>query len=327
MKNLSNGEDDIVLSALVSYYTNGYYEKNSQIFSNIENLFETYLLAAANNEPVLLDLLELKAEENIENYNKLLIVLSLEFLGDFSNARELYNTIELTPEEVNEYKSIIAIVETFINKEAASIKINELIENSPEDEYLRFSILSFFQNNSAQIEKESEVKITTTNSNETVKINGMQVKTLTINNSDLSTIKFETESNELMVSYYYQTLLDNIEGENISKDINISINGELKKGNTITLVVELPYELEGQVRIALPNSLRLAENYAYKSNQKYYLQNNQIDYVTFFKQKECTRMEIPLIVTYEGNYKFENIVCNIDGTYHISNSIDLNISK
>ena len=155
----------------------------------------------------------------------------------------------------------------------------------------------------------------------------MQVKTLTIDNTDLSLIKFKTTSKDLMVSYYYQTTLDNVEADNISKDMNITINGDLKKGNTVTLVVELPSELEGQVRIALPNSLRLSENYTYNANKKYHLQNNQIDYVTYFKQKECTRMEIPLIVTYEGNYKFENIVCNQNGTYHISNSIDLNISK
>lgn len=327
LRNLTNGDEDIVLSALVSYYTDGYYEIDSGIFTNMDNLFESYLLAAANNEPVLLDLLHLKEEENITNYNKLLVTLSLEFLGDFQNARELYNNITLTPEEAEEYKSIVAIIETFISKESAVIKINELIESKPADEYLRFGILSFFENNSAQIEAESEVTITTANSSETVKLNGMQVKTLTINNSELSTIKFKTNSKDLMVSYYYQTLLDNIEADNISKDMKVSINGELKKGNTVTLVVELPSALEGQVRIALPNSLRLAENYIYKSGQKYYMQSNQIDYAVFFKQKDCTRMEIPLLVTYEGDYKFENIVCNIDGTYHISNSMDLSISK
>ena len=327
LKNLQSGEKDIVLSALVSYYTDGYYEKNSQIFSNMGNLFESYLLAAANNEPVLTDLLHLKDEQNISNYDKLLVTLALEFIGDFKNARELFSLIELNQEEMEEYKSIVAIVETFISKDAAITKINELIENKPSDEYLRFAILSFFQNNSAEIGEEIEVTITAASLNETIKLNGMQVKTLTINDKDLSTIKFETNSKDLMVSYYYQASLDNIEDENISKDINININGELKKGNTVTLVVEFENQFEGSVRIALPNSLRLAENYRYKENQKYYLQNNQIDYVTFFKQKECTRMEIPLIVAYEGNYNFENIVCNTEGAYHISNSIDLSITK
>lgn len=327
LKNLQSGEKDIVLSALVSHYTDGYYEKNLQIFSNMDNLFESYLLAAANNEPVLTDLLHLKDEQNISNYNKLLVTLALEFIGDFKNARELYSAIELSQEEMAEYKSIVAIVETFIIKEAAITKIDELIDNEPSNEYLRFAILSFFQNNSAEINEESEVKITAASLNETIKLNGMQVKTLTINDEDLSTIKFETNSKDLMVSYHYQTSLDNIEAENIVRDMNISISGELKKGNTVTLVVEFANQFEGPVRIALPNSLRLAENYRYKANQKYYLQNNQIDYVTFFKQKECTKMEISLIVTYEGNYKLENIVCNIEGIYHISNSLDLKISE
>jgi len=327
LKNLPNGKEDIVLSALVSYYTDGYFERDTNIFTNAGNIFESYLLASANNKPVLVDLIHLKEEQNISNYNKLLVTVSLEFLGDFENARELYNQITLTPEEAEEYKSLVAIIETFISKESAVTKINELILNKPADEYLRFAILSFFENKSADIEKESQVKITSANLDETIKLNGMQVKTLTINNTDLNSIKFETQSKDLMVSYYYQTLLDNIEAENISKDMNIKINGELKKGNTVTLVVEFTNQFEGPVKIALPNSLRLAENYTYKANQKYWLQNNQIDYVTYFKQKECAKMEIPLIVTYEGNYKFENIVCNTDGTYHISNSLDLNINK
>jgi len=325
LKNLPNGERDIVFTALVSYYSKGYYKETSY-FYEMNNWFKNYLLAAANNEPVLNDLLHLKEEKDISNYNKLLVTLALEFLGDFQNAKELYDTVEITNEEVEEYKSIIAIIETFISKESANIKINELIENKPEDEYLRFAILSFFKNNSVDIEKESEIKIITKNIEEIVKLNGMQVKTLTINNEDLSTIKFETESKELMVSYYYQTLLDSIEAENISKDIKISTKGEMKKGNTVTLVVEFTNKFEGPVRIALPNSLRVAR-IPIGYNNEYYVQNNQIDYITIFKKKECTRMEIPLDIVYKGNYKLENVVCNIDGIYHISNSIELNISK
>lgn len=326
LKNLPNGEEDVLLSALVSYYTDGYFEDNAY-FSSTENLFEYYLLAAANKEPVLLDLLYLKEDENISNYGKLLVTLSLEFTGDFQNAKELYSTIKLNKNEEEEYKSIVAIIETFINKKEAQKKINHIIENNPADEYIRFAILSFFQNSLAEMEQTSKVVIKTANTNETIELNGMQVKTITINSEELNTISFETESKELMVSYYYQTLLDNIEEENIVKDIKISIDGELKKGNTVKLLVEFSEEYQGTVRIALPNSLRLAENYSYKGNQKYYMQNNQIDYAVFFKQEGSTKMEIPLIVTYEGNYIFENVVCNSNGTYHISNSIDLNITK
>lgn len=327
LKNLPNAEKDLILTALISYYSEGYYE-NKASFSKMDNLFETYLLVAADNESVLTDLLHLKEEKDITNYNKLLVTLSLEFLGDFQNARQLYETISLTPDEANEYKSIVAIIETFINKQEAKIKINELIQNSPADEYLRFAILSFFQNNFAEIEKETEVKVKGGSINETVKLNGMQVRTIIVNNEDLSKIKFETSSKDLMVSYYYQTALENIEQDNISKDINISISGEMKKGNTVKLIVNLPSEIQGSVRIALPNSLRLARRYSYDDYKYgYYLQNNQIDYITFFKKEGCTRIEIPLMVTYEGSYKFESVVCNINGTYHISNSLDLNIIK
>ena len=327
-KNLKSGKEDIVLTALISKYAKDYYSSANIYVENIEdddNIFEIYLLAAANNESVLTDLLYLKQEEDIDNYNKLLVTLSLEFLGDYQNAKELYNTIELSNSEQKQYKSIVALIETYINKTNAVTTINELIKSSPEDEYLRFAILSFFENNANEISKQDTVKITGNNINEVITVNGMQVETLTINNEDLNTINFETDSNDLVVTYYYQTLLENIESKNISKDIDIKINGKMKKGNEITLVVEFDDKYEGDIRIALPNSLRLAQkDYNYN---KYYLINNQIDYVTFYKSKNTTKMEIPLIVALEGNYKFENIVSLYDGVYHISNSLDLEISK
>ena len=328
-KNLKKGEGDTVLTALISKYANEYYANslNKYIEPNKiltdTNIFEAYLLAAANKEPVLTDLLYLKQEKDISNYNKLLVTLSLEFLGDYQNAKELYNSIPLTENEEKEYKSIIALSDTFINKGEAVNKINELIEEKPDDEYLRFAILSFFENNSIEIDKKESVKIISDNINETITINGMEVKTYIINNNDLNTIKFETKSKDIVVSYYYQTLLDNIESEKISKDIKINLNGDLKKGNTVILSIEFSNNIEGEVRIALPNSLRLiSDNYDYN---KYYLMSNQIDYATFYKNKNCTRMAIPLIVSTDGEYKFENVVCNYNGIYHISNTIDFEI--
>lgn len=329
LKNLENGKEDIVLSALTSYYAIDYFNRDKltekEQLSKDANIFEYYLLAAANKESVLLDLLYLKDEKDISNYDKLLVTLSLEFTGDFQNAKELYKQINLTDKEKKEYKSIIAIIDTFINKKDAAKKINELIKKNPSDEYLRFAILSFFENNSEDISKNEDVKIVSKNLNETLTVNGMEVKTYTINNEDLDTIKFETESNDLMVSYYYQTSLDNIENKNISKDMKIKLNGTLKKGNNVTLEVTCNSTFEGVLRIALPNSLRLAEG-KYDYN-KYYLVNNRIDYITMYKTKKCKKLYIPLIVAYEGKYKFENIVSNVDGKYHISNSLDLKISK
>ena len=330
-KNLKNGEEDIVLTALISKYAKEYYN-NINSYYNIQkddNIFEIYLLASANNEPVLTDLLYLKQEQNIDNYSKLLVTLSLEFLGDYSNAKELYDEIQLTEAELMEYKSLTAIIETYIYKTEAIKKINELIKDMPEDEYLRFAILSYFKNNSNEINKEDTVNIIGNNLNETVTINGMQIKTLTINDNQLNEIKFNTNSNNLIVSYYYQTLLDNIENEKISKDINIKLSGNtnlnITKGSTVTLTVNFDKKYEGEVKIALPNSLRLApKEYDYR---KYYLINNQIDYITFYKSKDTSQMTIPLIVTLDGNYKFENIVCFNDGIYHISNSFEINCVK
>ena len=327
LKNLRSGKDDMVLTALAKYYANDYCG-NIGLFELDEkdNIFEYYLIAAASNEPVLNDLLYLKQEKDISNYNKLLVTLGLEFAGDFQNAKTLYGTIQLSDEEAEEYKSIATIIETFINKKEVTTKIDDLIKNKPADEYLRFAILSYFQNNSNEIGKEETVKITSKNLNETITVNGMQVKTYTIYNEDLSDISFETESNDLMVSYYYQTSLENIESKNIKKDIKTSISGDLEKGNSVDLKISFEGEYEGEVRIALPNSLRMAQGYhRFDIDDRYYIQNNKIDYITIYKTKRCKSITLPLLATNSGKYKFENVVCTVDGVYHISNSIDLKI--
>ena len=324
LKNLENANTDIVLTALIQYYAKDYISGlNIDPFINDDNnLFEQYLLASANQKTVLTDLLQLKEEKDIENYNKLLVTLSLEFLGDYQNAKDLYNQIELNSEEKEEYKSITAIIETFINKDNSSKIIDELIANSPEDEYLRFAILSFFQNNETDISNEEEIKIISSNINETIKLNGMTVKTYVVNNKDLDTIKFETNSNDIIVRYYYQTLLENIESENISEDMSIKITGNLKKNSTIYLQINCNDTEAKELRIALPNSLRLANTENLKG---YWIMNNAIDYISVYKQKGYSSIKIPLIVTLDGNYKFENIVNNQNGIYHISNSLDLDI--
>ena len=323
LKNLENANTDIVLTALIQYYAKDYISGlNIDPFINDDNnLFEQYLLASANKKTVLTDLLQLKEEKDIENYNKLLVTLSLEFLGDYQNAKDLYNQIELNSEEKEEYKSITAIIETFINKDNSSKIIDELISNSPEDEYLRFAILSFFQNNETDISNEEEIKIISSNINETIKLNGMSVKSYIINNKDLDIIKFETNSNNIVVRYYYQTLLENIESENISEDMSIKITGNLKKNSTIYLQINCNDTEAKELRIALPNSLRLANTENLKG---YWIMNNAIDYISVYKQKGYSSIKIPLIVTLDGNYKFENIVNNQNGIYHISNSLDLN---
>ena len=82
LKNLENANTDIVLTALIQYYAKDYISGlNIDPFINDDNnLFEQYLLASANKKTVLTDLLQLKEEKDIENYNKLLVTLSLEFL-------------------------------------------------------------------------------------------------------------------------------------------------------------------------------------------------------------------------------------------------------
>jgi len=327
LKNLRSGKDDIVLAAMVTYYAREYAKDSTFIeLGKNDNIFEYYLWLAAKHEPVLQDLMYLKEEKEISNYNKLLVTLSFEFLGDYKNAKELYGTISLSSEEAKQYKSIIAVIETFINKKEAVQKIDNLIKNSPANEYLRFAILSFFQNNSEEIGNEETVLVKMNGKQKTIKVNGVQIQKLLINNEELASISFETDSQNLMVSYYYRTSLEEIADKNIAKDIKISLNGKTQVGSAVNLKVEFSGNYEGEVRIALPNSLRLSKvEKNISEDDKYYIQNNMINYITIYKTKKCKTINLPLVVTNPGKYKFENVVCNVGGIYHISNSIGFSV--
>ncbi len=327
LKNLRSGKDDIVLTAMVTYYAREYGTNiRFNELSKNDNIFEYYLWLAAKQEPVLQDLIYLKEEKDISNYNKLLVTLSFEFMGDYKNAKELYSRISLSSEEAKQYKSIIATIETFINKKEAVQKIDNLIKNSPADEYLRFAILSFFQNNSEEIGNEETVVVKMNGKQKTLKVNGVQIQKLLINNEELANITFETDSQDLMVSYYYRTGLEEISDKNIAKDIKISLNSKGQVGSTVNLKVEFSGNYEGEVRIALPNSLRLSKvEKTLSGDDKYYVQNNMINYITIYKTKKCKTINLPLVVTNPGIYKFENIVCNVEGKYHISNSVGFEI--
>lgn len=324
LKNLRSGKDDLVLTAMVTYYAREYGTNISfSELSKNDNIFEYYLWLSAKQEPVLQDLIYLKGEKDISNYNKLLVTLSFEFLGDYKNAKELYSKINLSREEAKQYKSIIAVIETFINKKEAVKKIDDLIKNAPADEYLRFAILSFFQNNSEEIGNEENIIVKMNGKQRSISVNGVQIQKLLINNEELSNISFETDSDNVMVSYYYQTSLEEISDKNISKDIKVSLNGNTIVGRTVNLKIEFSGDYEGNVRIALPNSLRLSKaEESISINDKYYIQNNMIDYITIYKTKKCKTINLPLVVVNPGKYKFENIVCNVEGKYHISNSLN-----
>lgn len=332
LKNLENGPEDRVLTALIEYYAKDYYKNMEYALENKisdnDNLFEVYLEAAAGNETVLADLKYLKDEKNISNYNKLLLTLSFEFLGDFQDAKDLYKRMALTKEEKEEYKSLIAIINTFINRNKASNLIDEIIKSNPSDEYVRFAIISLLNNVDTDINKTRSVKILGNNLNEQVDLNGMEVKTIAIYDEDVNQIRFETDCNDLNVSYYYQESLEDVSGKDITKNMKIKINGDLKKNNVVKLVINFEDAKERNLRISLPNSLRLAQNYNYYDEKRpYFVVNNNIDYITLSKFKGKKKIEIPLVVTLDGNYKFENVVSVDDGKYYISNSLNLDIGK
>ena len=333
-KNSEYSSEDLVLTALAKYYGN-----LNQIEVNLregDNIFQYYLIKSAENKPVLNDLLYLKEEKNIDNYNKLLVTLSLEFLGDYQNAKELYSSIKLAQNEHEDFEWLEAIIETFISKENSKQKINDVINKNPSNEYIRFAILSYFNNNNIEIEQRENIKIHSNTLNEEIEINGIEIKTLYIYDEDLSNINFETQSKDLAVSYYYQTSFKEIENTAFTEDIKITGKGKPIVGNTIKLSIDFEsnqkalygVEYEGIIKIALPNSLRLALNTNdYIFDNGCYIVENNIETISVFKPYDCVKIELPLLVTNEGKYKIENIICKTDEDYHISNELEFEVLK
>ena len=71
----------------------------------------------------------------------------------------------------------------------------------------------------------------------------------------------------------------------------------MKKNSTIYLQINCNDTEAKELRIALPNSLRLANTENLKG---YWIMNNAIDYISVYKQKGYSSIKIPLIVTLDG---------------------------
>ena len=113
------------------------------------------------------------------------------------------------------------------------------------------------------------------------------------------------------------------------KDVNISCDGEMKVGNTVNLNINMS-DLsinDGNVIIALPNSLRLSSTFA--NEEGLYLSKNSTGSVnlSFNEHYKKDVISIPLYVVLDGNFEIEPIIIKYDNQYHISNNLVVDINK
>ena len=182
-------------------------------------------------------------------------------------------------------------------------------------------------NNNANISKTEKIKITGKGINETVELNGLMIKKMTLFMDELSTLKFTSNSKDFITNYYYFGKVDEL--DNTKKDITISIDGKLSKGKTATLKIDTSKldAKEGIFDIILPYSLRISSITDTNKEGMYIIKNNSLDSlrIAINKNYKSKEISIPLYIVSDGNYEMEPIVFNSAGEYHISNSLTLDI--
>lgn len=317
---LKNAEADVILTALVTEYWQS--EISSQSLRKCDP-FEATLLLAARRQAVLPDLAYL-SEQAVTDRERLLVCLSYALLGDYGHAKESY-----VQTSDGDSKSLQALAATFIDRTNAAGLIDELIESMPKDVYLRFAVLSYLHRNTELISTEQSVTVTAGDRSETVSVKGLEIKRLVFTKEQASSISLNASGENVDVTYYYDTSLERLSGDNVKKDITASLRkgyaaispeNEMAEGDELKLVidysqmdVDMPW---GYITVALPNNLRMLRTqqteYSYTVVDKY-------DHLIVHVDENSPRtIEIPLYVACEGEYTFEPVVLHCEDQYHIS---------
>lgn len=348
LSNPTSKKTDALLSAIVSKYALGYVgDLNfNQIItkqkSSSKEIYSAYLGLASQNRAILKDLDYLrKTDTKRDDLETIILANSYAFLGDYTTAKEIYkeqkvtikdNKIYIKDKEVanDDTKALIAILTSMIDKNTSTKIIDHLINKKSTSMYLNFAIISYLDNNTESIEKNKKVTITYGKNKKEVTISGFKVETLDINQDELSTISFSNYSKDLKVSYYYVTSIDELNEKSIKKDVTVSLKKNLKKNETTTLKVKYDNKSKDdgyEIKIALPHGLSIDEE-SIKLPDYVYLDKTNREYVSMYVSgKKSISLNIPITAINEGKYIFEPVVIYNNGTHHISNKININISK
>ena len=317
-KYLPGEEISYELTALLSYYDKSF-RYNKDIYYNmlrsddIKTRLNGYMVLASMKEAVLDDLYNLKVS-NSEQMEKL--VLSYLFLGDYNKVRELKDKI--ANNSLNTYLS------TFVDKDNAVKNIDKIYKNSIADRYVYFSIVSFFENNNVDLEKEEKLYVNYGKEKKELVIKSLGKTYLNVYQDDLKDIKFNSNDSDIMVNYYYEGTINEISGK--ADKFNISLDKKnIKLGENVNLNIDVSNIKGNTFKVYLPNGLRVSNN---KASNNYYIDSSKIEYVVVsLYDNSPNNIIIPLYATSPGEYKMENIVVKKDDKYYISNDLKIKIEE
>lgn len=326
LKPLESAEGDYVLTALANFYMPDYFSLDVANYGvNVgderSTILGKLLVQASFKRPVLIELQAI-SEMELSASEKLLVALAFAFAGDYDSAVNIYENTDFS--EVRQ--DLVAILETFIDKNSAVEHINELIESMPSAEYLPFAIVSFFENNEVDFSKKSVVSVDVNSETDRIEFYPLEVVRKVYYSDNLAEIRIRPGSKDLMATYYYQGRLAEA-GDEYNEDIVASLEGDLSVGQTMYLVLDISKiynengNRNGEFNIALPSSLKFSGTFT-GENGLYLIRNNN-EYVKLSLSEYFTDnyVKIPLYVAAPGNYELEPVIYSNGEGFHFSNSI------
>ena len=329
LRYLENETNSYEVTALVSYYYPSLYKLDSSIYyeelgktNSFDVAIDNLLVLSAMKKPVLDELNFLNDLSISDNLFVAKLALAYAFIGDYNHAKEIYRSIKNT----NNIDGIIAILSTFVDKDNAVNLIDKAYSLNKSDRYVYFAMISFFDNNEANLNKESTVKVFYKDQKEEIHLKGLMMKKIKINNKDLNTLKISSTDSTDMINYYYEGGFSELDENNIFNNIFISLsNNDLYVGNVVNIRFDLSNlkNVSGNLKIYLPNCMRLSGNI---NSRGVYLAANRGEYLVISVSNEHDNyIDVPVYLSYPGNYKIEEAIMKIKENYYVSNSIDVNI--
>ncbi len=330
LRYLQKESNSLVGTALVNYYYPNIYSLKSSTFYDAIGKTEdasvalnNILVLASMKEPVLDQLDYIKSIYDKKDATVgLKLALAYAFIGDYNNAKELYNAHK-DKENVDGY---IAILSTFVDKENAEKLIDDLYAKNYADRYVFFAMMSYFANNETDLTKESTINVSYNDKKETFKLRALSMHKLVINSNDLDTLTITSDDDKDMVNYYYESGISEVDKKYVKNNIKLSLDSNnLYVGQTANLKLDLSNikGISGNLKVYLPNSMRYSGNI--KGNGAY-LSSNKGEYlVIYISEKHSSTISIPIYLTYPGKYMVEEAIIKDNDNYYISNSINISV--
>ena len=314
-----NGENtSYELTALLSYYDSSY-RFNKDIYYEMLNSdkltdrLNAYMVLASMKEPILDDL---KTIKNVSDEDKDKLALAFLLIGDYDEVRKLSYTSDT---------GLSTYLSTFINKDEAFKKIDKLYKSDYANRYLYFSIISYFENNNVDLDSKEDLIVKYGKKEEKITLSSLGKKYLTVYQKDLKDLKFNSKYDDILINYYYEGSIDEI--DNPTKNISTTIdNNKLKVGELTNYNIDISNIESGSIfKVYLPNGLRISSGFR---SDCAYIDSSKVEYIIVYMGiKTDDSISIPLYASSPGEYVIEPIIINKEGHYQISNDIKVKITE